>query len=191
VTPARRIFREKRGLIWPVLVALAVNIALFALVVFPLSKKVAGGEQQAEASAAALSAARRSHAAARAVVAGKGHADDELQKFYNDVLPPDVSGARRLTFPRLDQLAKKTGLKVRDQTSDIRPVRDSNLVKLTHTIALSGEYRDIRRFIHALETSPDFLVLENVDLSQGDSTDADLDVTVQIGTYFRAGAHGD
>ena len=38
---------EKRGLIWPIAIVLLVNVALFAAVVYPLSKKVAGGEQDA------------------------------------------------------------------------------------------------------------------------------------------------
>ena len=69
-------------------------------------------------------------------------------------------------------------------------MRDSQLVKLTYTAALSGEYRNIRRFIHSLETAPEFLVLENVQLSQDEQANKALNVTVQIATYFRAGANG-
>jgi Tfp pilus assembly protein PilO len=61
---------------------------------------------------------------------------------------------------------------------------------MTITVSLSGEYRDIRAFIHELETAPDFLVLENVDLSQSSREERGIDVTVQIATYFRAGGHG-
>jgi hypothetical protein len=91
---AARVLHEKRALIWPLVVALLVNLLVYAVVVYPLSRKVAGGEQAAEASAAALAAARRDYAAARATVAGKGQADIELQKFYSEVLPPDVSSSR-------------------------------------------------------------------------------------------------
>jgi Tfp pilus assembly protein PilO len=190
MTPTRRVLTEKRALIWPLAVVLLANVLLFALVVYPLSKKVAGGEQEAEASALALSQARREHAAARATVAGKGQADEELQKFYRDVLPPDLSGARRLTFLRIDQLAKETGLRLRDQRSETRDIRDSALRKLTITVALAGDYREIRRFLYELETAPDFLVIENVELSQPDENAGAIDVTVQIATYFRADGHG-
>jgi Tfp pilus assembly protein PilO len=191
VTLTSRILNEKRALVWPMVVVLIANVALFALVVYPLSQKVAAGEQEAAASAAALAEARRSHNAARATVAGKGQADQELQKFYGEVLPPDLSGARGLTFVRLDQLAKKTGLRLRDQRAQTASGRDSALAKLTITVALSGEYREIREFIHELETSQDFLVLENVDLSQATGEEGGIDVTVQIATYYRAGGHGD
>lgn len=190
MTPTSRILTEKRAFVWPLAVALIANIALFAFVVFPLSRKVANGEQQAAASAAALAEARRNHEAARATVAGKGQADEELQKFYGEVLPPDLSAARGMTFVRLDQLAKKTGLRLRDQRATATPGQRSALTKMTITVALSGEYRDIRAFIHELETAPDFLVLENVDLSRATDEEDDIDVTVQIATYFRAGVHG-
>ncbi len=188
--PTRRVLAEKRSLLIPIAIALVVNIALYALVVYPLSKKVAGGEQEAQASAASLDAARRDYAAARATVEGKGQADEELRKFYSDVLPPDISGARRITFLRMEQLARQCNLKLERETSDPKPERDSQLVKFTYTAQLSGEYRNIRRFIHELETAPEFLVLENVELSQSETEKSGLNVNVQIATYYRTANGG-
>ena len=187
---ARRVLTEKRTLIVPVVVGLLVNVALYLIVVYPLSKKVAGGQQQSEVAVTALNAARRDFAAARATVKGKGEADQELEKFYSDVLPPDVSGARRITFFRIDQLAQQCGLRVERQTSDPKPQRDSNLVKFTYRASLSGEYRNIRRFVHELETAPEFLGLENLQLRQSEIENRGLNVDVEIATYYRAGANG-
>ena len=190
-TPARRIVAENRRLIWTIALALVANVLLYVLVVYPLAQKEAGGELAAEASSRALAAARRDHAAARATVSGKDQADAELQKFYGDVLPPDVGGARRMTYLFLEQLARKTGLRLRDRQSGAADVRDSSLAKFTTTVALAGEYQDIRRFIHELETAPEFLVLENVELSQAEAESGrGIDVRVAIATYFRAGGHG-
>lgn len=190
MTILRRVLAEKRTLIVPVAIALLVNVALYAIVVYPLSKKVAGDQLEAEAAGAALNAARRDFAAARATVAGKGQADEELRKFYSEVLPPDVSGARRITFLRIEQLAEQCGLRVERVTSDPKPQRDSDLVRFTYTASLSGEYRNIRRFIHELETAPEFLVLENVNLRQSDIENRGLNVEFEIATYYRAGANG-
>ena len=66
--PTRRVFTEKRSLIIPILLALVVNIALYVILVYPLSQKVAGGEEQAQISSSALEAAKRDYAAARATV---------------------------------------------------------------------------------------------------------------------------
>jgi Tfp pilus assembly protein PilO len=191
VTDARRVLAEKRRLILPIVVVLVVNIALFAIVLYPLSKKVAGSEDQARAASAALTSAKRDYDAARATVKGKGQADQELQKFYTDVLPPDLSAARRATFLRIEQLAQKSNLRLeRETTSDPKPLRDSQLVKFTYRASLSGEYRNIRRFIHELETAPEFLVLENVELTQSEIENRGLNVSVDIATYYRAGANG-
>ena len=190
MSTVRRVLAEKRRLIVPVAVALLVNVALYAIVVYPLSKRVAGDEQEAESAAAALRAARRDFAAARATVAGKGQADQELRTFYSEVLPPDVSGARRITFLRIEQLAQKCNLRVERVTSLPKPQSDSNLVKFIYKASLSGEYRNIRRFIHELETAPEFLVLENVDLRQSEVENRALNVEMEIATYYRAGANG-
>lgn len=190
MTPARRVFAEKRRLILPIAIALLVNIGLYALVVYPLAKKVAGGEAEAEAAAMALNAGRRDYAAARATVAGKTQADAELEKFYKEVLPPDLPGARRITFLRLEQLAQKCSLRLQRETSEPKPVRDSQLVRFAYTASLSGEYRNIRRFIHELEVAPEFLVLENVELSQSDAENRGLNVSVQIATYYLAETNG-
>lgn len=190
MTSARRVMQEKRALILPIVVVLLVNVALFALVVYPLSQKVAGGEAAAQAATDALNRARRDFAAARATVSGKTQADLELQKFYEEVLPPDVSGAQRITFLPLDQLARQMNLRVEGQNSNEREIRDSPLMRFTTTLSLIGEYRDIRRFIHAIETAPEFRVLENVQLSQEEGEPRGLKVTVQIATYYRGVDYG-
>ena len=191
MTPYRRVMAEKRRLIWPIAVALLLNVALFALVVYPLSNKVAAGQQAADAAALALAASKRDYANARQTVIGKGQADAELAKFYQDVLPPDLSGARRITFLRIDQLARQSNLRLESQTSSPTHMRDSDLGKWTHTAILTGEYRDIRRFIHQLETAPEFLVVERVELSQNENETAKgITVSVQVATYFRTGGDG-
>ena len=56
MTPYRRVMAEKRRLIWPIVIGLLLNLVLFGLVVYPLSNKVAAGEQEAEAAALSLAA---------------------------------------------------------------------------------------------------------------------------------------
>ena len=94
----QRALREKQRLIWPLALVLVANAVVFAIVVYPLSTKVSLGEQEADAATAALNVARRDYANARATVTGKAQADTELKKFYSDVMPPDLSGARRVTY---------------------------------------------------------------------------------------------
>lgn len=191
MTPFKRVMHEKRRLIWPLISTLALNVVLFAIVVMPLSRKVAAGEQDASAAEAALLTAKRDYANARQTVTGKSQADAELAKFYRDVLPPDLSGARRITYLRIPQLAQQTNLRLETQSSSPSSLRDGDLGKLTQQAVLNGDYRDIRRFIHQLETAPEFLVLERVELTQNENESArGIRVTIQIATYFRAGGDG-
>ena len=188
----QRIFREKRRLIWPLGLVLVANAVVFAIVVYPLSQKVALGQQEADAATVALDRGKRDYANARATVTGKAQADTELKKFYGEVLPPDLSGARRITYLPIDQLAREANLRLERQTSDTMPIRDSSLSRFTQTAVLTGDYRNIRRFIYQLETRPEFIVIENVDLSQNENeTSRGITVTLQIATYFRTGGDGD
>jgi len=190
VTDVRRIVAEHRRAVWLIAAGLILNVALLALVVLPLSQKVSGGEQQANAANLELLAARRDHGAARATVAGKAQADSELKKFYQDVLPPDQSGARRILYLAVDQLARKANLPEAVFEFDEDTDRRSDLQKLSVTINLAGEYTNIRRFIHQLETAPEFRVLENVALAQGQEGQRGLRVTANISTYYRTGGNG-
>lgn len=191
MTPLSRVLAEKRSLLWPLLIVLIANVAVYLLVVYPLSQKVAAGEQDATAATLALNNARRDFANAQATVAGKSQADTELQRFYEDVLPPDLSGARRITFLPIEQMAQQANLQLRRGGFEMSAIRDSSLSRFSQTAVLTGEYADIRRFIYQLETRPEFVVIENVDLSQGETEGSGgITVTLQIATYYRTGAHG-
>lgn len=187
-----RILAEKRRMIWPLAIVLLANLAVFAIVVYPLSQKVAMGQQEADAATIALENAKRDYANARATVTGKAQADDELKKFYGDVLPPDLSAARRITYLPVSQLAEEANLRVVRGVSDWTLIRESSLARFTQTTVLTGQYGDIRRFIYALETRPEFVVIENVDLAQNENeASRGITVTLQIATYFRTGGDGD
>lgn len=187
----RRILREKRHLIWPLGIALIANAAVLVLVLLPLSRKVAGGEAHAQAAAAELDAARKDFTAARLTVTGKQTADKALQQFYSSVLPPDQSGARRILYNKINPLLRASNLQREDSAIQPTHPKDSPLGKLTMVVDFSGSYADIRRFIHAVETSPEFLVIENVQLAQETGSKASgLKVTVHVSTYYRTGGDG-
>ena len=186
MTLLRRIVSEKRRLIYPLLGAIVINAALYFAVVYPLSLRVANGERSAQDAANARAGAQAEYETARATIDGKNTADKELKKFYGDVLPPDQSAARRLLFGKVEELSQTAGVNVIDRTSETSRERGSDLGRLVETVVLVGDYRNIRRFIHELETAPEFIVLENVALSQGQERDQRLNVTLRVSTYFRA-----
>jgi hypothetical protein len=190
MTLTRRIFVEKRRLIYPLGVALVLNAALYAAVVYPLGLKVAAGEQSAATASIAVQEALRDYESAKRTASGKVSADAELEKFYQEVLPHDQSAARRITSLEIYQLAAKANVNYERAANEVTQERDSTLGKLSTTVMLSGQYRDIRRFVHELETAQEFLILETVSLSQGPDTADTLNVTVRVATYYQAGGDG-
>ena len=190
MTDVRRIVAEHRRAVWLIAAALVLNAALLVLVVLPLSRKVQGGQQRAQAATAELLAARRDRDAARATVTGKAQADVELKKFYQEVLPPHHNSAHRTLYPDVVQLAREANLTVLRQRIDPQSDRRSELQKLTLTLNLTGEYTNIRQFIHQLETAPEFRVLESVALAQAEEGERALNVTANVSTYFRSRGNG-
>ena len=187
-----RVLTEKRRIVVPLVIAVVANVLLYAVVVFPLGRQVASAETEANAQHDLLNRARQDHRAAKATVTGKQQADAALQKFYKDVLPVSDSAARRLTYTRLSQLAEQANVKLEQGANVLTQEKDSSLTKSTTSYTLAGDYRDVRRFIYSLETTPEFVVLENVALTSPGEQAAGrgLAMRLEIATYFRSGNVG-
>lgn len=183
-TLVQRVLREHRRIVLPLAAALAVNAIVYAAIVYPLSQRVANIEQRDRTAEEQLLAARRDHAQATGTLTGKDRAATELASFYKDVLPPDLAGARRLTQLRLAQLARQANLKFVRATFE--PVNETKrtLTQLRIEMVLSGSYSDVRAFIHQLETAPEFVVIDNIELGQG-AEGGPLSVTLHLSTYYR------
>jgi Tfp pilus assembly protein PilO len=188
----RRILNEKRSIVFPLAIAVLANVLLYALVVFPLGRQVARAEEDANAHRELLHRADTDFKSAKNTVAGKQQADAALQKFYKDVLPATSSAARTITYTNLSQLAKQANVRLEHGANGITHEKGSKLSKLTTTYTLTGEYRDVRKFIYSLETAPEFIVLENIALtSAGEQAPGRaLGMNLNIATYFRANDAG-
>jgi Tfp pilus assembly protein PilO len=190
MTLARRIFVEKRALIIPVAVGVLLNIAAYLFVVRPLALKSAGVADRAIAARQALAVAERDLAAARALVTGTSRADEELATFYEQVLPADQNSARRLTYLTVYHLARKMNVKFLDRKYEVEPPkRDARTGRLKIRTELQGDYENLRQFIYALESAPEFVIIDDVTLSQNDAAKP-LTLTIELSSYYRLDAHG-
>ena len=187
MTSLHRIVQEKRLFLLPLAVALAANAALYTLAVYPLTVRVASAEGRAAVAAEALIAAEAAHAQAVATRDGKARADSDLLTFYREVLPGDLAGARRITYPRLAALAEAANLRQERRSSVSEQDLESPLARLRTTMVLAGEYPDVRQFIYSLETAEEFVVIEDVSLVQRDQDLSALVLTLQVSTYYWAG----
>jgi Tfp pilus assembly protein PilO len=180
---ARRVAQEHRRLLVPLLAALVVNVLVAAFVVYPLSDRVANVAQREQAAERDLAAARREHAQASGAMTGKDRASAELMTFYNEVLPQGLTGARRLTYLRLAQLARESNLRYESSRTTDSLERGSTLSHLVINMQLAGDWDDIRGFLYDLDTAPEFVVIDNVQLS-GDEGGG-LTLQLSLSTYYR------
>lgn len=188
---ARRIVSEKRMLVGLVAIGLIADAGLYGLAVYPWTLKVDVADRRANAAAANLEAARRRFESARLAAEDRSRAEMELRAFHQEILPRDLAGARSLTLSRLAALADDHDLSMERRASVPDRGEDSSLARLQVSMLLRGAYRDIRRFIHAIETAPEFLIIEEIVLSQGDEAEAGEVLGLGLSTYYRPGDDGE
>ena len=181
----RRVVQEHRRAVVLIASGLVLNILVYAVAVRPWERSVANIRESTEAAIQAKTAAETEFSRANGTLTGKDRATKELATFYSTVLAQDLSGARRLTYGRLQRLAEQFRLDY--QRSRYEPVeeRDSTLTKLKVGVELTGSYPNMRSFIHAIETAPEFVVIENISLAEG-SNEGSLRLALELSTYYRS-----
>ena len=183
----QRVLAEHRRVVYALAAGIVINILVFAFLVYPLQSDVANVEQRTRAAESALAAAQAEFGRANGALTGKDRALKELDTFYSSVLAKDLTGARRLTFARLAQLAAKSSLDFERRRYEPVVERGSNLTRLKVSMELMGSYADVRDFIHEIESSPEFVVIDEINLAEGSQGDSMLRLTLQLSTYFRTG----
>lgn len=184
--PLQRVLREHRAALIPLAVLLAANLAVLVAIVAPLSQRVSASEQRAQAAERERAAAEAEFQRAEALRASRARAAEDLEAFYATVLPESTAAARRILHLKLQQQAREHGVRFEGGGYTEEALRDSQLYRLTTQIRLSGTYDDIRTLIHALETSPDFVVIDSLSLAESTAQDAPLSVSLTLSTYYRA-----
>ena len=185
---SRRLLSEHRRIILPLAIAFGLNVLVYAFGVYPLSQRVANVEQRNQSAEQALTLARREHDAARGALVGKERATVELATFYKEVLPPNLAGARRLTYLRLSQLVREAGLQFKtSQYEQNTAERQSTLERLRIQLQVQGSWENIRTLIYQLDTAPEFVVIDNIVLSEGRADGGALELAMELSTYYRVG----
>jgi hypothetical protein len=192
----RRVYRERRGIVLPLLLLVAASVGTLAFGVFPLSRHVAGLEGDAVDANLALKLARADEGKAKHERASKERAELDLQKFYAEVLPADFIAATQLTNQYLVQWAKESGIAF--SSGQFRPAKmddrkQTRLTKMTGKVTLKGNYSGIRRFLYRVETAEEFIVIEEINLNQPGSSDTgtSLELDLVVSSYFLGGNPAD
>ena len=118
------------------------------------------------------------------MVQAKTDAEAELDRFYRDVLPQGLAGARVESFSRLTSLAALHGLTMERRSSSPMVVERSPLRRLDISMLLQGEYHDLRRFIYDLEVGKEFLVIEEIVLRRDEPARDGEVLDLGLSTYY-------
>jgi hypothetical protein len=191
MTLVRRVLFEKRRVLLILGAALLVNVGVYVLVVYPLGVKSETAVSRAATAATVRQSAEGDMAAANALVSGKTSADQELATFYQKVVPANLDAARRMTYARLPALARKSNVKFENRRSGIDPQtqRSSRLGRLQTQLVVEGDYESLRQFLYELENTPDFIIIDQVALGQGE-TNKPITLSLEVSTYYRLEPNG-
>lgn len=184
--PLSRVTRDYRSWIVVLGIGLAANLAVLLLVVVPMFSAADAVERRAINAAGALADARAELAAAEQTRDGSAQAAKDLQRFYGEVLPADVAAARRITHLKLSQMAREHDVMFQRSAASPEEIRGSSLRRLRVSYALAGDYNDVRALIYDIEIAPDFLVIDNVFLSEGLDPQEPLTLNLELSTYYQA-----
>lgn len=186
IDPAR-VYAERRNLVLAIAVGALVNLVFYAAVIYPWTSSAGALEARAQVAALQRLQAQADLNAAEATKTGQERAAQQLTRFYDSVLPQGADGARRITFRRLATLADESNLDYTRGTIQTKHPRESQLEEMHMRMELEGDYRDVRRFIHKIETAPEFLVIDDISLLQAEKN-ASLTLTLELSTYYKAGS---
>lgn len=189
----RRVYLERRRVILPLLVFLFVNVGMLTLAVLPLARIVSNLQGEALNATTSMLRARLVDKQAKDARASKDRADQELKKFYVDILPANATVARKLVS-FLERTAAESGLQFQRSQLEESEVKDSQLGRMSDKVTLVGDYQNIRKFLYTVETAPHFVVIERVGLSQAtdlrSTNSGRLEVTLDVATYYLASSTG-
>jgi Tfp pilus assembly protein PilO len=84
------------------------------------------------------------------------------------------------------RLAKEDGMKSSAFGTEKKEVeQEGDLVQLNFAMPIRGNYKNVRKFIYDVETSPLFLNIDHLALA-ADATGSDITVTIGLSTYVRS-----
>ena len=180
----RRVLIEKKFSIVSVVAVLAIDVVLQLFVLYPWTVRNQTHERERLDVIEEQEAVTREGEVLHKMVQAKTEAEAELDRFYRDVLPQGLAGARLESFSRLTALAASHGLTMERRSSSPMAVESSPLTRLDISMLLQGQYRDLRRFIYDLEVGKEFLVIEEIVLRRDEPARDGEVLDLGLSTYY-------
>ncbi|MGH9382384.1 MAG: type 4a pilus biogenesis protein PilO [Thermoanaerobaculia bacterium] len=183
MTPWRRVWVEEWRRWGPPLAALVLALILWAVYhlhfagrVGRLANEVAGLEAELE-----RTMVKREELAQMQQWRREG--DEQARALLEDRLGPR---SRRLTevLRHVKDLAGRAGIQPDSVRYTTEPTPDEDLERVSWSYSVVGNYGQVRRFLHLLETTDVFFILEDVRLAEVEEQSAQLRIQLGLSTVF-------
>ena len=164
----------------------AANLVAAALVLFPPGGSAETLERERASLSTQLATRRtvlqqtRQHA--EAVDKGRAEGDEFLNQYFL---------SNRTAFSTLlsdlDEVAKKSQIKPRDNAYALEPIEGSdNLDMMSITAAFEGKYADLMKFVNAIDKLHRLLIIESLSAAPQQNSEI-LSVSMKLNTFVREG----
>jgi Tfp pilus assembly protein PilO len=111
-------------------------------------------------------------------------AQEDLEQFRKLLLTKNEFAKRVVNH--LSDTAKRLNLSLPDVSYKPDETQEGRLTKMNFSFTISGSYEALRRFIYAIETSSDFLIIEDLDLVlQAKKGTRLLELQLKLATYLK------
>ncbi len=108
---------------------------------------------------------------------------DVLERFFSEDLA--TKRERLVAIQReLYDIARTFQVDAAQLKFSHEPVQGTDMVQLAVNIPLTGGYRNLRQFISKIESSDLFLIIQSIQLQEGEQGGALLNLNVRLATYF-------
>lgn len=181
----RRIFTENRISTTLVVTGLLTTTVFYFGGVYPLERRVDQTRALNAGTSRELDDVQAIYEKVRARLEREELTTADIERFYAEILPKDLPTARDIAYVKLADLAATKNLVMERRNTQSVLDEFGGLVRLQTDMLLAGQWADIRSFIATLEGGSDFLVIEDIVLSQREDRAAPVALAIEVATYYR------
>ncbi|HEY7817943.1 MAG TPA: hypothetical protein VIG29_06990 [Vicinamibacteria bacterium] len=179
------LLKRRKGFLW-LLAVLLLNAAVFAGVTHRLANKQERLLVERERLRAEIDAKKKELLSLSESESLAARNAEAVRRFWNDVVQERAPGLTD-AWDEIDRLAGETNV-VRGRTGYARDLLDVGLEQIKASMPVEGDYFDLVRFINRLERSERFFLVEQITISQRESTEAGIELGCSIAFYLKAGS---
>lgn len=180
---SRQSWRRLLGLWLPALLLVLANLAVLSTYRFLLAGQAQLRTAKLERLGGELADLERGRDEVEALLAIAERNQQQVGELYDSWLSTQQKRLTRV-LAEVRTLAQRAGVETSGFAYPEEVIEDFELVKRSIVFSVSGSYRQLRQFINLVELSDQFLILEEVRLSDRGNDTAEVKIDLRIATLF-------